>query len=247
VDDLPGTENWTAVSDAIRGRMRQLQMSKATLARETGLSETTIRYIGRPENGHHKSALVAISAALPWRHDHLVNVLRGQPEKNTPGRTATEAGLERLLHVHLAPLKDEIAQLRELALAIDKRTAALLAPFPSKTVHDSNGKGSPMDAISNLPMLHDMEADYSPQYVKLARILRDRIKAGHLKHSKPLPAPRLASEYGVSVRVAQAAIFMLAANRYVTQPGNSGPYRVSWQDAISNDNNIRAPEKTNSD
>jgi hypothetical protein len=47
---------------------------------------------------------VAIGAALRWRHDHLVNILRGQPEKNnTPGKTATEANLERLLHVHLTP------------------------------------------------------------------------------------------------------------------------------------------------
>jgi DNA-binding GntR family transcriptional regulator len=84
-----------------------------------------------------------------------------------------------------------------------------------------------MEAISDLPMIHDMDADYSPQYVKLARILRDKIKAGDLKRTEPLPSPGLASEYGVSVRVAQAALSMLAANRYVTRPGNSGFYRVS--------------------
>ena len=110
MDNPPGTENWAAVGDAIAERMRQLKMSKAGLARETGLSETTIRYIGRPETGHHKSALVAMAAALRWRHDHLVNVLRGQPEKNTPGKTATEASLERLLHVHLTPLNNEITR-----------------------------------------------------------------------------------------------------------------------------------------
>jgi DNA-binding GntR family transcriptional regulator len=84
-----------------------------------------------------------------------------------------------------------------------------------------------MDAISDLPMLHDMDADYSPQYVKLARILRDKIKAGDLKRTERLPAPGLASEYGVSVRVAQAALAMLAANRHVTRPGSFGSYRVS--------------------
>ena len=92
-----------------------------------------------------------------------------------------------------------------------------------------------MEAISDLPMLHDMDADYSPQYVKLARILRDKIKAGELTGSAPLPAPWLASQYGVSVRVAQASLAMLAANSFVTQPGRSGPYRVAWQDALSND------------
>ena len=31
-----------------------------------------------------------------------------------------------------------------------------------------------MAGISDLPMLHDIDADYSPQYVKLARILRGK-------------------------------------------------------------------------
>lgn len=35
-----------------------------------------------------------------------------------------------------------------------------------------------MADIADLPMLHDIDADYSPQYVKLARILRDKIKSG---------------------------------------------------------------------
>ena len=33
-----------------------------------------------------------------------------------------------------------------------------------------------MAGISDLPMLHDIDADYSPQYVKLARILRAKIE-----------------------------------------------------------------------
>jgi hypothetical protein len=35
-----------------------------------------------------------------------------------------------------------------------------------------------MADIADLPMLHDIDADYSPQYVKLARILRDKIESG---------------------------------------------------------------------
>jgi hypothetical protein len=34
-----------------------------------------------------------------------------------------------------------------------------------------------VEPISDLPRLSDMDADYSPQYVKLARIIRDRIKS----------------------------------------------------------------------
>ena len=36
-----------------------------------------------------------------------------------------------------------------------------------------------MDAISDLPMPHDIDADYSPQYVKLARVLREKIESSH--------------------------------------------------------------------
>jgi hypothetical protein len=34
-----------------------------------------------------------------------------------------------------------------------------------------------MDDIADLPILHDIDADYLPQYVKLARILRDKIES----------------------------------------------------------------------
>ena len=39
----------------------------------------------------------------------------------------------------------------------------------------------------------------------------------------------LAHEYGVSVRVAWHALEMLAANRYVHQPGRFAPYTVTWR------------------
>ncbi|HEX3962477.1 MAG TPA: GntR family transcriptional regulator [Trebonia sp.] len=86
-----------------------------------------------------------------------------------------------------------------------------------------------MQAISELPMLHDIDADYTPQYVKLARVIRDKIKSGELGHLAPLPAASLAAKYGVSVRVACVALAMLAANRYVTRAGTFAPYHVSWQ------------------
>jgi len=37
-----------------------------------------------------------------------------------------------------------------------------------------------MQAISDLPMLHDMDADYTPQYVKLASVIRDKIVGAHV-------------------------------------------------------------------
>ena len=87
-----------------------------------------------------------------------------------------------------------------------------------------------MNTISDLPMLHDMDADYSPQYVKLARIIRDKITSGHYEQGDPLPADSLAAEHRVSVRVACHTLEMLAANRYVKRPGKFSPYVVAWQE-----------------
>jgi DNA-binding GntR family transcriptional regulator len=88
-----------------------------------------------------------------------------------------------------------------------------------------------VEAIADLPMVHDMDADYSPQYVKLARILRDKIQAGAYPHGARLPAGALAAEHQVSVRVALHALEMLAANRYVRQPGRFACYAVTWPEA----------------
>ena len=86
-----------------------------------------------------------------------------------------------------------------------------------------------MTDISELPMLHDIDADYSPQYVKLARILRDKIESGQYRRGDNLPAAELADQYKVSVRVACSALAMLAANRYVSRPGTFRSYSVTWQ------------------
>ena len=86
-----------------------------------------------------------------------------------------------------------------------------------------------MADIADLPMLHDIDADYSPQYVKLARILRGKIESGQYRRGDSLPAADLASQHKVSVRVTCNALAMLAANRYVSHPGAFRSYRVIWQ------------------
>jgi DNA-binding GntR family transcriptional regulator len=85
-----------------------------------------------------------------------------------------------------------------------------------------------MEAISDLPMLDDIDADYSPQYVKLARIIRSKIESGEYKRMDALPAADLASEHGVSMRVAYAALATLAANRYVSRADGHRSYRITW-------------------
>ena len=57
-----------------------------------------------------------------------------------------------------------------------------------------------MAGISDLPMLHDIDAGYSPQYVKLARVLRGKIESGQYRRGDSLPAADLAGQYTVSVR-----------------------------------------------
>jgi DNA-binding GntR family transcriptional regulator len=88
-----------------------------------------------------------------------------------------------------------------------------------------------VNRISDLPMLNDMDADYSPQYVKLARVLREKIKSGELGRFTLLPASHLAAEYDVSIPVAYAALGMLAANRYVGRPEGTRSYYVVWDTA----------------
>jgi DNA-binding GntR family transcriptional regulator len=88
-----------------------------------------------------------------------------------------------------------------------------------------------VEGISDLPMLNDMDADYSPQYVKLARIIRAKIESGEHKHGDPVPAADLAREHKVSIQVACAALAMLAANRYVARPSSFKAYHVTWDAA----------------
>jgi DNA-binding transcriptional MocR family regulator len=85
-----------------------------------------------------------------------------------------------------------------------------------------------VDAISDLPMHNDIDADYSPQYVKLARIIRSKIESGDFKRGDAIPATGLAREHEVSTRVARAALAMLAANRYVAHADPFKPYHVTW-------------------
>jgi DNA-binding GntR family transcriptional regulator len=85
-----------------------------------------------------------------------------------------------------------------------------------------------MEAISDLPMHNDIDADYSPQYVKLARIIRAKIESGDYKRGEPVSAVVLAREHKISMRVAWAALAMLAANRYIAHAGSFKPYRVTW-------------------
>jgi hypothetical protein len=227
----PAPENWAAVDDAIRERMRELKMPVAQLARETGLSPTTIRHIGRTDRGHHEHALVAISAVLGWQYDHLTNILHGQAERNTAARRASVASLKRALHSEVGLLKDDLSRLKEAIHAVDDKISVRQAVARQEHARDPREPGARAEAISELPMLNDMDADYSPQYVKLARILRGKIKTGELGRFATLRGSDLASDYHVSAQVAYATLEMLAANRYIDRLKGARYYHVAWDTA----------------
>lgn len=85
VNELPADGDWAAVNAAVHHAMKARRMSLAGLSRASGVSETTIRYLGRPEK-RQRSTLVALSAALGYRHDYLVRVLAGAAHPGPHGR-----------------------------------------------------------------------------------------------------------------------------------------------------------------
>jgi hypothetical protein len=125
VGGRPRREDWAAVGRAVRERMLRLQISLAPLARETGLAETIIRYIDKPASRHNRSTLVALSAVLGWRYDHLTNILHGEPDKNDPVPSSAEAHFENLLHAEVGPVKAEIGTLEHAVRAMDAKIDAI--------------------------------------------------------------------------------------------------------------------------
>jgi DNA-binding GntR family transcriptional regulator len=89
-----------------------------------------------------------------------------------------------------------------------------------------------MADISGPSMLHDIDADYLPQYVKLARVLPGKIESGEYRQGDILSAADLAHEFKMSIRVTHSALAMLAANRHVSRPGAFTSYRVIWRAGI---------------
>lgn len=86
-----------------------------------------------------------------------------------------------------------------------------------------------MTPLSAIPMPNDLDADYSPAFIKLARLLRDQIRSGEYRPGDELPrSSGLAWDHGISRRTALHALEVLAANNYVTRTSDFKPYRVTW-------------------
>ncbi|WP_300604571.1 hypothetical protein [Trebonia sp.] len=65
------------------------------------------------------------------------------------------------------------------------------------------------------------------QYVKLARIIRDKIESREYGHGQQPSTVELTSEHRVSAHVGGHALEMRAENRYVPCSGNVAPYVVT--------------------
>lgn len=107
-NELPAEGDWTAVHTAVHRQMKRLDMSIARLSRESGVSEFTIRRIGQPEK-RQRSTLVAISAALGYPYDYLVDVLRGDADPEAPPQSPAEtAFIKKLMRAEVDPLKVKV-------------------------------------------------------------------------------------------------------------------------------------------
>jgi DNA-binding GntR family transcriptional regulator len=76
------------------------------------------------------------------------------------------------------------------------------------------------------PSPDDLDADYVPAYIKLARLLRAKIEASEIRPFTLLPsAPSLAAAHGVGPETAAHALRALAAAGYARHlPGK--PYQA---------------------
>jgi hypothetical protein len=126
--DAKGHEDWAAVDQAIKDRLRALRIPLAQLARESGVAENTIRYMAK-ETGGTESPLVAIAAVLGWPLDYLRNILHGEPDKNVAvaaenpqsSESAMEAEFRKMLRTELGPVKKDVAALRVDVHRIDEK------------------------------------------------------------------------------------------------------------------------------
>lgn len=78
---------------------------------------------------------------------------------------------------------------------------------------------------------HDLDADYTPRYVCLARLLRGEIEDGTYPRGSLLPSSKqLALAHKVSTVTALHALEMLVRSGHARHV-ESKPHQVIWQDS----------------
>ena len=121
--DAPAEETRAEVARAVSGRMGQLGVSTAELRRRSGLSVNTIRGITERTSRHNRSTWVAISAALEWPWDYLVNILNGRADRNVTARSPMETHLAKLVDglAEIDVLRQDVTVLKDIVHEIDKK------------------------------------------------------------------------------------------------------------------------------
>jgi hypothetical protein len=105
------TGDWPAVRTAVLDRMTALNMTAESLARETGLSPTTVRYFGlSPSNA---GTLTVLNVALGFPRGYLARLLAGEQ----PGTAGQPALAESPVMARLARLEVKLDELLTLARA----------------------------------------------------------------------------------------------------------------------------------
>ena len=90
--------------------------------------------------------------------------------------------------------------------------------------------------------INDLDTDYTPQYIRLARLLRGQIENGTYPPGSLLPSSkRLAAAHAVSTATALHALEMLVDSGHVRHV-ESKPHQVIWRpkDAVSLANREKA-------
>jgi hypothetical protein len=93
-----GDGDWPAARQAVLRRMGELGLSVETLARQTGLATSTIRYFGQAPA--HVGTLEAIGAGLGWPPGYLLRILNGEsPRPAGPPPTVETPVMARLTQI----------------------------------------------------------------------------------------------------------------------------------------------------
>jgi DNA-binding transcriptional MocR family regulator len=85
------------------------------------------------------------------------------------------------------------------------------------------------ELLHEVPDGSDLNADWAPKRIKLARILRVRIQRGDFSSGQYLSRIELAAEYGVSPDTVLYALSLLTANGYVKAEEYDFPRRLGYR------------------
>lgn len=104
---------WDAVGMALRQRMAALALTQAELAKQSGVSDFTLRKIMRGDEGNYRPALLAkIATALGWTPSSIDDILAGgEPSLPEPAPDSIEA--------RLTAIETVLRELREAVRLLD--------------------------------------------------------------------------------------------------------------------------------